>query len=94
MSPKSELAVQRPLPLASSLITSLHRNPTTTASTELASAEPDPSLPAGPAAQLTALFARLSEASSRATIDAVAVDFAFLNSKAARRRLVKVRRRT
>ncbi|GAA5860718.1 hypothetical protein JCM1840_001941 [Sporobolomyces johnsonii] len=54
-----------------------------------AAAGPDPSLPAGPAAQLTALFARLPEASSKAAIDAIALDFAFLNSKAARKRLVK-----
>ncbi|GAA5932084.1 hypothetical protein JCM1841_006860 [Sporobolomyces salmonicolor] len=54
-----------------------------------ASAGPDPTLPAGPAAQLTALFARLPEASSKAAIDAIALDFAFLNSKAARKRLVK-----
>lgn len=51
---------------------------------------PDSALPAGPAAQLTALFARLQDASSRATIDAIAVEFAFLNSKAARKRLIKV----
>ncbi|GAA5841601.1 hypothetical protein JCM3766R1_006786 [Sporobolomyces carnicolor] len=49
----------------------------------------DPSLPAGPAVQLTALLARLPEASSRANIDAIAFDFAFLSSKAARKRLVK-----
>ncbi|BGP19262.1 hypothetical protein JCM10213_008219 [Rhodosporidiobolus nylandii] len=47
------------------------------------------SLPAGPAAQLNALFARLPEASSKDSIDGVAFDFAFLNSKAARKRLVK-----
>lgn len=60
----------------------------------------DPLLPPAPAAQLTALFARLSEASSRATIDAVALEFVFLvggpageggRGKAGRRRLVKVR---
>ncbi|GAA6012801.1 hypothetical protein JCM11491_002566 [Sporobolomyces phaffii] len=50
----------------------------------------DTSLPAGPAVQLTALFARLPEASSKATIDAIAFEFAFLNNKAARKRLVKV----
>jgi len=50
----------------------------------------DSTLPAGPAVQLTALLARLPEASSKATIDAIAFDFAFLNSKAARKRLVKV----
>ncbi|KAM0791783.1 hypothetical protein ACM66B_004046 [Microbotryomycetes sp. NB124-2] len=51
--------------------------------------EADSSVATGPAAQLTALLARLPEASSRATIDKTAVDFAFLNSKAARKRLVK-----
>ncbi|KAM0751324.1 ARM repeat-containing protein [Meredithblackwellia eburnea MCA 4105] len=50
---------------------------------------PDASLPAGPAAQLTAVLARLPDASSKATIDSIAIDFAFLNSKAARKRLVK-----
>ncbi|BGP42681.1 mRNA decay protein [Rhodotorula kratochvilovae] len=56
---------------------------------ELDTAEPDPSIPSGPAAQLNAIFARLPEASSKASIDAIAVEFAFLNSKAARKRLVK-----
>ncbi|KAI5477244.1 regulator of nonsense transcripts 2 [Pseudohyphozyma bogoriensis] len=50
---------------------------------------PDALLPSGPAAQLTALLARLQDASSIASIDAIAVEFAFLNSKAARKRLVK-----
>lgn len=50
---------------------------------------PDAALPAGPAAQLTALFARLQDASSKSTIDGIALEFAFLNSKAARKRLVK-----
>ncbi|GAA5823590.1 hypothetical protein JCM3770_003517 [Rhodotorula araucariae] len=56
---------------------------------KLDTAEPDPSIPSGPAAQLNAIFARLPEASSKASIDAIAVEFAFLNSKAARKRLVK-----
>lgn len=43
-----------------------------------------------PAAQLAALLARLPDLSNRDAIDKVAVDFTFLNSKAARRRLVKV----
>ncbi|KPV73840.1 uncharacterized protein RHOBADRAFT_54435 [Rhodotorula graminis WP1] len=51
--------------------------------------EPDPAIPSGPAAQLNAIFARLPEASSKASIDAIAFEFAFLNSKAARKRLVK-----
>ncbi|GAA5999470.1 hypothetical protein JCM5350_005782 [Sporobolomyces pararoseus] len=57
---------------------------------ESAADSADPALPAGPAVQLTALLARLPEASSKTTIDAIAFDFAFLNSKAARKRLVKV----
>lgn len=47
-------------------------------------------LQSGPAARLTALFAALPEAVNREMIDKLAVDFAFLNSKAARKRLVKV----
>ncbi|GAA98251.1 uncharacterized protein L969DRAFT_342336 [Mixia osmundae IAM 14324] len=49
----------------------------------------DEPLPAGPSAQLTALLARLPEMSSVETIDRAAVEFAGLNSKAARNRLVK-----
>jgi regulator of nonsense transcripts 2 len=45
----------------------------------------------GPAARLSALFAALPEASNREMVDKLAIEFAFLNSKAARRRLVKVR---
>ncbi|PRQ75790.1 Armadillo-type fold [Rhodotorula toruloides] len=56
---------------------------------KLETAEPDPSIPSGPAAQLNAIFARLPEASSKKSIDDIAVEFAFLNSKAARKRLVK-----
>ena len=44
----------------------------------------------GPAARLSALFAALPEASNREMVDKLAIEFAFLNSKAARRRLVKV----
>ncbi|SCZ95077.1 BZ3500_MvSof-1268-A1-R1_Chr11-3g03587 [Microbotryum saponariae] len=51
--------------------------------------EVDATLATGPAAQLTALFARLVDASSRSSIDDIAIEFAFLNSKAARKRLVK-----
>lgn len=60
---------------------------------KLDAAEPDPAatLPSGPAAQLTAIFARLPDASSKKAIDDIALDFALLNSKAARKRLVKVR---
>ncbi|GAA5864331.1 hypothetical protein JCM3774_002754 [Rhodotorula dairenensis] len=58
---------------------------------KLDAAEPDPvaALPSGPAAQLTAIFARLPDASSKKAIDDIALDFALLNSKAARKRLVK-----
>ncbi|KAF8609017.1 transcription factor [Ceratobasidium sp. AG-I] len=46
--------------------------------------------PATSASQvLTALLARLSDANNRTMIDEVAVEFAFLNSKASRKRLVK-----
>ncbi|KAL0956498.1 hypothetical protein HGRIS_002642 [Hohenbuehelia grisea] len=45
--------------------------------------------PQGPSQLLTALLARLPDATNRAMIDQAAVDFAFLNSKAARKRLVK-----
>jgi regulator of nonsense transcripts 2 len=48
----------------------------------------------GPAARLTALFAALPEANNREVVDKLAVEFAFLNSKAARKRLVKVRGNT
>ncbi|GAA6002946.1 uncharacterized protein JCM10292_000260 [Rhodotorula paludigena] len=56
---------------------------------KLDTAEPDPAIPSGPAAQLNGILARLPEASSKASIDTIAVEFAFLNSKAARKRLVK-----
>ena len=44
---------------------------------------------AGPAAQLNALLAKLPDLYNRAMIDSAAVDFAFLNSKLARKKLVK-----
>nr|ASF90185.1 hypothetical protein SPAR06715 [Bartheletia paradoxa] len=44
---------------------------------------------AASSAQLAQLLARLPDCTSRATIDSAAVDFAFINSKAARRRLLK-----
>jgi regulator of nonsense transcripts 2 len=47
--------------------------------------------PQGPSQLLTALLARLPDCTNRTLIDQAAVDFAFLNSKAARKRLVKVR---
>ncbi|KAF8483178.1 ARM repeat-containing protein [Gautieria morchelliformis] len=43
----------------------------------------------GPSQLLTALLTRLPDATNRTLIDQAAVDFAFLNSKAARKRLVK-----
>ena len=45
--------------------------------------------PQGPSQLLTALLARLPDATNRTMIDQAAVDFAFLNSKAARKRLIK-----
>ncbi|EJD02975.1 transcription factor [Fomitiporia mediterranea MF3/22] len=49
-----------------------------------------PSLaPQGPSQLLTALLARLPDCTNRTLIDSAAVEFAFLNSKAARKRLVK-----
>lgn len=50
----------------------------------------DDGIQSGPAARLSALFATLPEASNREMVDKLAVEFAFLNSKAARKRLVKV----
>ena len=46
--------------------------------------------PQGPSQLLTALLARLPDCTNRSLIDQAAVEFAFLNSKAARKRLVKV----
>ncbi|KAF5380407.1 hypothetical protein D9615_004497 [Tricholomella constricta] len=45
--------------------------------------------PQGPSQLLTALLLRLPDATNRALMDQAAIDFAFLNSKAARKRLVK-----
>ncbi|KAF7984246.1 hypothetical protein HWV62_16072 [Athelia sp. TMB] len=45
--------------------------------------------PQGPTQLLTALLARLPDATNRALVDQAAVDFTFLNSKAARKRLIK-----
>ncbi|EIN12047.1 transcription factor [Punctularia strigosozonata HHB-11173 SS5] len=45
--------------------------------------------PQGPSQLLTALLARLPDCTNRAMIDQAAIDFAFLNSKAARKRLVR-----
>ncbi|KAJ7647234.1 transcription factor [Roridomyces roridus] len=45
--------------------------------------------PQGPSQLLTTLLVRLPDATNRALIDQAAIDFAFLNSKAARKRLVR-----
>ncbi|GLB37513.1 putative up-frameshift suppressor 2 [Lyophyllum shimeji] len=45
--------------------------------------------PQGPSQLLTALLLRLPECTNRALMDQASIDFAFLNSKAARKRLVK-----
>lgn len=45
--------------------------------------------PQGPSQILTVLLARLPDATNRTLIDQAAVEFAFLNSKAARKRLIK-----
>ncbi|KZT65935.1 ARM repeat-containing protein [Daedalea quercina L-15889] len=64
--------------------------PTPTAGTPKTSPPSTPQLaPQGPSQMLTALLARLPDATNRTMIDQAAVDFAFLNSKAARKRLVK-----
>jgi regulator of nonsense transcripts 2 len=47
-------------------------------------------LQSGPAARLAAIFASLPEANNRTVIDKLAVDFAHLNSKPARKRCYKV----
>ncbi|UZJ53432.1 hypothetical protein CBS101457_002752 [Exobasidium rhododendri] len=44
---------------------------------------------AGPAAQLNGLLTRMPDMYNRAMIDSAAVDFAFLNSKMARKKLIK-----
>ncbi|WVQ93013.1 hypothetical protein IAU59_000076 [Kwoniella sp. CBS 9459] len=51
-------------------------------------ASEDDGLQSGPAARLTALFAALPEANNREVVDKLAIEFAFLNSKAARKRLI------
>ncbi|KAI0360874.1 ARM repeat-containing protein [Trametes cingulata] len=64
--------------------------PTPTPGTPKESPSTTPQLaPQGPSQLLTALLARLPDATNRSMIDQAAVDFAFLNSKAARKRLVK-----
>ncbi|KAJ7188133.1 ARM repeat-containing protein [Mycena filopes] len=65
--------------------------PTPTPGTPRATTPPlSPHLaPQGPSQLLTALLVRLPDATNRALIDQAAIDFAFLNSKAARKRLVR-----
>ncbi|KAG1734757.1 ARM repeat-containing protein [Suillus paluster] len=64
--------------------------PTPTSPAKVPSPPLSPQLaPQGPSQLLTALLARLPDATNRAMIDQAAIDFAFLNSKAARKRLIK-----
>ncbi|THV02346.1 ARM repeat-containing protein [Dendrothele bispora CBS 962.96] len=65
--------------------------PTPTPGTPKASTPPmSPQLALqGPSQLLSALLTRLPDATNRALVDQAAIDFAFLNSKAARKRLVK-----
>ncbi|KAG6845896.1 hypothetical protein H0H87_000702 [Tephrocybe sp. NHM501043] len=65
--------------------------PTPTPGTPKAATPPlSPHLaPQAPSQLLTTLLLRLSDATNRALMDQAAIDFAFLNSKAARKRLVK-----
>jgi regulator of nonsense transcripts 2 len=54
--------------------------------------EPDTAAPGNaPSQVLTTLLTRLPNTTTREAIDQAAIDFAFVNSKAARKRLVKVR---
>ncbi|KIY53966.1 ARM repeat-containing protein [Fistulina hepatica ATCC 64428] len=63
---------------------------TPTATPKATSTPGSPQLaPQGPSQLLTALLARLPDCTNRALIDQAAIDFAFLNSKAARKRLNK-----
>ena len=50
---------------------------------------PDEAMNAGPAAQLATLMAKLPDMTNRSMIDSAAVDFAFIATKPARRKLVK-----
>jgi regulator of nonsense transcripts 2 len=52
-------------------------------------ADENSTIGAGPAAQLNALLAKLPDLYNRAMIDTAAVDFAFLNTKVARKKLIK-----
>jgi regulator of nonsense transcripts 2 len=50
----------------------------------------DPVVAPGPSQVLTGIMGKLPEATSRDAIDQVAIEFMYVNSKAARKRLVKV----
>ncbi|KIK67319.1 hypothetical protein GYMLUDRAFT_156182 [Collybiopsis luxurians FD-317 M1] len=64
--------------------------PTPTPGTPRAASPSSPQLaPQGPSQLLSALLTRLPDATNRTLIDQAAIDFAFLNSKAARKRLIK-----
>lgn len=77
--------------IAGSLILFSTITPTPTSPTKASSPPLSPQLaPQGPSQLLTALLARLPDATNRTMIDQAAIDFAFLNSKAARKRLIKV----
>lgn len=71
----------------------LNSIPTPTPGTPRANTPPlSPQMaPQGPSQLLTALLVRLPDATNRVLIDQAAIDFAFLNSKAARKRLIRVR---
>ena len=78
--------------LEARLMDCVYSAPTPTAGTPKISPPSTPQLTAkGPSQLLTALLARLPDATNRAGIDQVALEFTLLNSKAARKRLVKVR---
>ena len=65
--------------------------PTPTPGSPKTDAATSPQLaPQGPTQLLTALLTRLPDATNRTLIDQAAVDFTLLNSKAGRKRLVKV----
>jgi regulator of nonsense transcripts 2 len=56
---------------------------------QIPAAGEEEAIQSGPAARLSALIAALPDASNREMVDKLAVEFAFLNSKAARKRLIK-----
>uniref|UniRef100_V5GUK9 MIF4G domain-containing protein n=2 Tax=Kalmanozyma brasiliensis (strain GHG001) TaxID=1365824 RepID=V5GUK9_KALBG len=62
---------------------------TALSSPRLDSEAPEEAMNAGPAAQLATLMAKLPDMTNRGMIDSAAVDFAFIATKPARRKLVK-----